>query len=35
MVVAYKGRLYILPEHRPAKFENIDQDGGYGPKDFE
>ena len=27
MVVACKERLYILPEHRPAKFENIDQDG--------
>ena len=36
MVVAYKGRLYILPEHRPAKFENIDQDGLHeAPKDFE
>jgi hypothetical protein len=39
MVVAYKERLYILPEHRPAKFENIDQEGlheaGYGPEDFE
>ncbi len=27
MVVAYKGQLYLLPEHRPAKFENIDNDG--------
>jgi hypothetical protein len=39
MVVAYKGQLYLLPEHRPAKFENIDQTGlheaGYGPDDFE
>jgi hypothetical protein len=38
MVVAYTGRLYILPEHRPAEFENIDQDGlheaRYGPEDF-
>jgi hypothetical protein len=35
MVVAIKGQLYLLPEHRPAKFEPIDQDGlyeaGYGP----
>jgi hypothetical protein len=23
MAVAYKWRLYVLPEHRPAKFENI------------
>jgi len=34
-----KGQLYLLPEHRPAKFENIDQDGlheaGYVPEDFE
>jgi hypothetical protein len=39
MVVAIKGQLYLLPEHRPAKFENIDQDGlheaGYVPEDFE
>ena len=39
MVVAYKGQLYLLPEHRPARFERIDQDGlheaGYGPDDFE
>ena len=39
MVVAYKGQLYLLPEARPAKFENIDQTGlheaGYGPDDFE
>jgi hypothetical protein len=35
MVVAYK----LLAEHRPAKFEQIDQTGlreaGYGPEDFE
>jgi hypothetical protein len=35
MVVAYK----VLAEHRPAKFEQIDQTGlreaGYGPEDFE
>ena len=39
MVVAYKGQLYLLSEHRPAKFENIDTQGlheaGYGPDDFE
>ena len=36
MVVAHKGRRYILPEHRPAKFENIDQDGLHeAPEDFE
>ena len=39
MIVAYKGQLYLLPEHRPAKFERIDHDGlreaGYGPDDFE
>jgi hypothetical protein len=39
LMVAIKGQLYLLPEHRPAKFENIDQDGlheaGYGPDDFE
>jgi hypothetical protein len=39
MVVALKGQLYLLPEHRPAKFERIDHDGlaeaGYGPDDFE
>ena len=39
MVVAYKGSLYLLPEHKPAKFENIDAQGlheaGYGPDDFE
>ena len=39
MVVAIKGvALYLLPEHRPAKFENIDTEGlheaGYGPDDF-
>jgi hypothetical protein len=27
MVVAYKSSLYLLPEHKPAKFENIDTDG--------
>jgi hypothetical protein len=34
-----KGQLYLLPEHRPAKFERIDSDGlheaGYGPDDFD
>jgi hypothetical protein len=39
MVVAINGQLYLLPEHRPAKFERIDHDGlaeaGYGPDDFE
>ena len=39
MVVVYKGQLYLLPEHRPAKFERIDNDGldetDYGPDDFE
>ncbi len=39
MVVAIDGRLYALPEHRPAKFERIDHTGlheaGYGPDDFE
>jgi hypothetical protein len=39
MVVALKGQLYLLSEHRPAKFERIDHDGlaeaGYGPDDFE
>jgi len=38
VLVAIKRQLF-LPEHRPAKFENIDQDGlheaGYGPEDFE
>jgi hypothetical protein len=38
-VVALKGQLYLLPEHRPAKFERVDHDGlneaGYGPDDFE
>jgi hypothetical protein len=38
MVVAYKGQIYLLAEHRPAKFEQIDQTGlreaGYGPEDF-
>ena len=39
MVVALKGQLYLLPEHRPQKFEHVDYDGlheaGYGPDDFE
>jgi hypothetical protein len=39
IVVAYKGQLHLLPEHKPAKFERIDQTGlreaGYGPEDFE
>jgi hypothetical protein len=39
VVVAINGQLYLLPEHRPAKFERIDHDGlheaGYGPDDFE
>jgi hypothetical protein len=39
MVVAIDGRLYLLLELRPAKFERIDQTGlheaGYGPDDFE
>jgi hypothetical protein len=39
IVVAYKGQLYLLAEHWPAKFEQIDQTGlheaGYGPEDFE
>jgi hypothetical protein len=39
MVVASRGQLYLLPEHRPAKFERIDSDGlheaGYGPDDFD
>jgi hypothetical protein len=38
MVVALNGQLYLLPEHRPAKFEHVDHDGlheaGYGPDDF-
>ena len=38
MVVAHKGQLYLLPEHRPAKFERIDNDGlheaAYGPDEF-
>ena len=37
--MAHKGQLYLLPEHRPAEFENIDHTGlheaGYGPDDFE
>ena len=33
MVVAYKGQLYLLPEHRPAKFERSTR--RYGPDDFE
>jgi hypothetical protein len=39
MVVAYEGRLHLLPEHRPAKFEQVETSGlnkaGYGPEDFE
>jgi hypothetical protein len=39
MVEAHKGQLYLLPEHRPAKFQRIDNHGlheaGYGPDDFE
>jgi hypothetical protein len=39
MVVAYEGQIYLLAEHRPTKFEQIDQTGqreaGYGPEDFE
>jgi hypothetical protein len=39
MVVAYKGQHYLLPEHRPPKFEHINQTGlheaGYGLGDFE
>jgi hypothetical protein len=27
VVVAHQGQLYLLPEHRPAKFEQIDQTG--------
>ncbi len=27
MVEAHKGQLYLLPEHRPAKFQRIDNDG--------
>jgi hypothetical protein len=27
MVVAIKGQLYLLSEHRPAKFERVDHDG--------
>jgi hypothetical protein len=27
MVVALKGQLYLLPEHRPSKFEHIDHEG--------
>jgi hypothetical protein len=34
----YKGQLYLLPEHRPAKFEHVDLQGlneaGYGEEDF-
>ena len=39
IVVAYKGQLYLLAEHRPAKFEQHRPDwparGGDGPEDFE
>jgi hypothetical protein len=38
-VVAHKGQLYFLPEHKRAKFERVDQTGlreaGYGPEDFQ
>jgi hypothetical protein len=27
IVAAHKGQLYLLAEHRPAKFENIDTQG--------
>jgi hypothetical protein len=27
MVAAIKGQLYLLPEHRPAKFERVDTTG--------
>ena len=27
MVEAHNGQLYLLPEHRPAKFQRIDNDG--------
>jgi hypothetical protein len=37
--VAYKGQIYLLAEHPPAKFERIEETGlreaGYGPEDFE
>jgi hypothetical protein len=36
---ADEGQLCLLPEHRQAELENIDQDGlheaGCGPDDFE
>jgi len=39
MVVAHKGQLYFYREHRPAKFEHVDDTGlheaGCGPVDFE
>ena len=39
MVVAYQGQLYLLPEHRPARSERVDNDGlheaGCGPEYFE
>jgi hypothetical protein len=35
---AVQGELCLPPEHRPAKFEQIDQtalhEAGYGPEDF-
>jgi hypothetical protein len=38
MVVALDGRLYLLPEPRPAKFERVDTTGlneaGYCEEDF-
>jgi hypothetical protein len=39
MVVAVDGRLYLLPEPRPAKYERVDITGlheaAYGPDNFE
>jgi hypothetical protein len=39
MVVAVDGRLYLMPEHKPSRFERVDMSGmheaGYGPEDFE
>ena len=39
MVVAINGKLYLLPEARPEKYEHVDHTGlseaGYGPDDFE
>jgi hypothetical protein len=37
--VAHKRQLHLMPEHRSAKFEQIDQTGlreaVYAPEDFE